>query len=1079
MGQERGPGNGVVKRSLKITLEFVGVVIAGFTVLLLLAAMRLSYGPVPLDFLTPYIEKGLSADDGSIKVSVGATVLSWAGWQRTLDIQLSEVSAKSADGVEQAFIPDISVSFSMRALLDGRIAPTRLSLVGPRLTVMRRPDGSFAFGDSNVPQAATGQPAPGQATSQEEQSRLAGALTAEVISHLVGPPDHKGPLGYLTTVSLLNAEFVYDDRRAGVLVMAPGSDIVLSRDRGGVGGNARLNIVAGDKQAIINLAGGFNPANKTIDAVARFSGVTPAEFAGLAPVLAPLGMASFPLNGSIQARMTLDGKITDLSADMEAGAGTINAPQHFDAPVNLTRAEIKAHAGEGLSQIVLEAFTADFNGPRIALSGTATRKDGRIAVKLDAGARDVKTADLRRLWPRDAAPGGREWVLANIDKGGVRELRLGAEISAREDAAGNLGEVKLSKLDGGFDFSGLDIHYLRPLPPVSGVAGRASLSPSAIEFATSDGKLGALRVSEGKFRTYDLDTGIELLDLELVASGPISDVIKLLEHPRLDLIKGLGIKANDIKGVGATRLVLKFPLRKDLKFDHMQIAAASNLRDVALPGVALGNDLTDGELTLRLDKRGMDVGGTAKLGGVPASLKWTENFYSGARYTSRYDVKGIADEAARAKFGLDFLAPYIKGPVGADLIITKFDKRRMSLAGSVDVKDAALAFAELGWTKKPGVAGFARLRLAIEDDKARKIEELTIRAGDLKTEGSITLGPDGKSIAGFDFGELVFTGNDYRVRGAYREDDTLALDISGKTADIRFFLNQKDDGKPKRPLDIRVDLESVRAAPNAVISPVSGSLRRDSVDWQAMNINGKVGARATPLAMTIARVNGVRRLKIASADAGAALKAFDITDNMVGGTLNIDGSYDDAKPGRPLSGHFAVRTYHMEKAPFLAKLLGVASLTGLLDTLSGKGITFDRADMPFVKTGDDLEIKDGRAHGSAVGFTATGRIDLDKDVMNLTGTVVPAYSLNSVFGNLPLIGQILVPEKGSGLFAATYSMRGPIDNPDVTINPLATLTPGFLRGLFNIFDAPEKGQEKKAGPGAKTPAAPVPETPAP
>jgi hypothetical protein len=111
-----------------------------------------------------------------------------------------------------------------------------------------------------------------------------------------------------------------------------------------------------------------------------------------------------------------------------------------------------------------------------------------------------------------------------------------------------------------------------------------------------------------------------------------------------------------------------------------------------------------------------------------------------------------------------------------------------------------------------------------------------------------------------------------------------------------------------------------------------------------------------------------------------------------------------------------------------------------------------------------------------VGFTATGHIDLGKDTMNLTGTVVPAYTLNSVFGDLPLIGSILVPEKGSGLFAATYSMRGPIDNPDVGVNPLATLTPGFLRGLFNIFDAPAKGPAKNKAPPQANPA-PAPTVP--
>ncbi len=1066
----------MIKRSVKFTLEFVGVVVAGFTVLLLLAAVRLSYGPVPLDFLTPYIEKGLSADDGSIKVGIGETALSWAGWTRTLDIQVSDVTATGADGVEQAYIPELAISFSLRALLDGRIAPTRLSLDGPRLTVVRRADGSFAFGDSNIQPSQTPQ---GQqpATAVTEESRLQGALTQEVIGYLVGPPDRKGPLGYLHTVSLLNAEFVYDDRRANVLLLAPGSDIVLTRDRSGIGGNARLNIVAGDKSAVINIAGGYNAADKVIDAEARFSGLTPAEFSTLAPVLEPLGMAAFPVRGRVQGRMTLDGKLTGLSVDLDAGAGEIRTAAQFDKPVPLRRATFKAQATEGLTRFVLEGFTADFNGPRIALSGKATRKDGRIDSSIEVGARSVATADLRNLWPKDVAPNARDWVVTNIDKGGVKELRLVADISAREDATGKFTNVAIGKLDGLFDFSGLDIHYLRPMPPVTQVEGRAILSPTAIEFVTTGGRLGELQVTEGKFRTFDLHSDIELLDLELVASGPITEVVRLLEHPRLDLLKGLGLKADAIKGAAATRLALKFPLRKDLKFDHMQIAAASNLRKVALPGVALGNDLTDGDMTLRLDKRGMDVTGTAKLAGVPASVTWTENFYSGARFTSRYAVKGVADDATRAKFGLDFLAPYAAGSVGADLIVTKFDKRRMALAASIDVKDAKLSFAGLGWTKAAGVPGFARVRLDIEDEKVKKIEELTIRAGDMKAAGSISLGADGKSISVFDFGEIVFTGNDYAARGAYRDDGTLSLDISGKMADIRFFLKQKEDGQPKRPLDIRVKLDGVRASPNSVISSVAGLLRRDSADWQALEIGGKVGAAGTSLVMSIARLGGVRKLNVASADAGAALKAFDIADNMVGGTLKIEGSYDDTKPGRPLNGHFAVRNYHMEKAPFLAKLLAVASLTGLLDALSGKGIAFDRADVPFVKTGDDIEIKDARAHGNAVGFTANGRLDLDKDTMKITGTVVPAYSLNSVFADVPLIGRILVPEKGSGLFAATYSMRGAIDNPDVTVNPLATLTPGFLRGLFNIFDAPEKKPEKKdaapkAAPPAGAPAAP-------
>lgn len=1053
----------MVKRSIKFTLEFLGVVVAGFSVLFLLAALRLSYGPVSLDFITPYVEEGLSSDDGATVVSIGHSVLTWSRRSRTIDVQLTNVSVRDRDGAEQGFVPELSIAFSLRALLAGRIAPTRLELFAPRLTVIRRPDGGFAFGDSQVAEPS----APASDTaSQRPAARLGGALTAEVIAHLAGPADFEGPLGYLRTISLLNADFVFDDRRAGILIFAPGSDIILNRDRNGIGGSARLNVVAGAGRTVVDLAGGYNAAGRALDLEARFRGLVPAEFAGLAPALAPLGGASFPIDGKVLARTTLAGELTDIAVDIEAGGGTLKAPEFFDTPVSIQKAAFKAQATDNLKRLVIEAFTADFKGPRIALSGKVTRADGRVAAEIEAAARDVATADLHRLWPKGVAPGAREWVLENIEKGGVRELRLKAGVTAREDAAGTVSDLALSRLDGGFDYSGLSIHFLRPMPPVTDISGRATITPSALNFVTSGGKLGELRVTEGKFRTYDLDIGTELLDLELVAAGPVATVVGLLEHPRLNLVKRMGISSKAIKGVAATRLVLKFPLRKDLKFDHMQIAAASNLRDVTVPGVALGNDLTEGNLLLRLDKRGMDVAGKVRLGGVPADLKWTENFYSGATFVSRYSIKGMADDAARARFGLDFLAPYVMGPVGTDLIITKFDKRRMSLNGALDLKAAKLAMDAVGWAKPAGVAGFSRLDLAIEDDKAKNLESLIIRAGDLRARGSIAFRPDGRSVAGFNFEQLVYGENDLSLRGRYGAGDALTLDLAGKKADIRYFLKQKEDDKPKQPLDITMDIKTVRASPFGVISDVRGRLMRDSADWQIMNIKGKVGEKATPLDMNIGRTTGVRQIKIISEDAGAALRAFGIAENVIGGSLNIEGRYDDAKAGRPLNGHLAIRKFHMVKAPFLAKLLAVASLTGILDTLSGKGITFDAADVPFVKTRQDLELKNVRAHGGAVGFTATGHIDLDKDTMNLTGTVVPAYSLNSVFGDLPLIGSILVPEKGSGLFAATYSMRGSIDNPDVGVNPLATLTPGFLRGLFNIFDAPEKNSATPA-PGRK------------
>jgi uncharacterized protein YhdP len=106
---------------------------------------------------------------------------------------------------------------------------------------------------------------------------------------------------------------------------------------------------------------------------------------------------------------------------------------------------------------------------------------------------------------------------------------------------------------------------------------------------------------------------------------------------------------------------------------------------------------------------------------------------------------------------------------------------------------------------------------------------------------------------------------------------------------------------------------------------------------------------------------------------------------------------------------------------------------------------------PFRLTDDSLAIDDARAFSSSLGLTVKGQINLDEQVIDMQGTIVPAYFFNSLLGHIPLVGKLFSPERGGGVFAASYTVRGALDDPQVSVNPLAALTPGFLRGLFRLF----------------------------
>jgi hypothetical protein len=85
-----------------------------------------------------------------------------------------------------------------------------------------------------------------------------------------------------------------------------------------------------------------------------------------------------------------------------------------------------------------------------------------------------------------------------------------------------------------------------------------------------------------------------------------------------------------------------------------------------------------------------------------------------------------------------------------------------------------------------------------------------------------------------------------------------------------------------------------------------------------------------------------------------------------------------------------------------------------------------------------------------MGITLEGAIDTANSAINLEGTVVPAYTLNSFIGSIPLLGNLLVGKRGEGVFAVTYGVVGPLENPKVLVNPLSALAPGVLRNMFRF-----------------------------
>jgi hypothetical protein len=239
-------------------------------------------------------------------------------------------------------------------------------------------------------------------------------------------------------------------------------------------------------------------------------------------------------------------------------------------------------------------------------------------------------------------------------------------------------------------------------------------------------------------------------------------------------------------------------------------------------------------------------------------------------------------------------------------------------------------------------------------------------------------------------------------------------------------------------------------ANGAAFQNLAASAANDGAIFTRLRLDGQI-APGQPFHLEIAPGPEGRSLAASAQDAGALLRGLDTVKVMEGGHLTLSGRYDDTRQGHPLSGLAEITDFRIRDPNGLGRLLQAMTLYGLVQVASGPGLGFTRLSAPFTLTDDALDLGESRAFSASLGLTAKGHFDLRHDTMAIEGTIVPAYFFNSLLGHIPLVGRLFSPESGGGVFAATYTISGPMKDPRVAVNPLSALTPGFLRGLFGLF----------------------------
>ena len=273
--------------------------------------------------------------------------------------------------------------------------------------------------------------------------------------------------------------------------------------------------------------------------------------------------------------------------------------------------------------------------------------------------------------------------------------------------------------------------------------------------------------------------------------------------------------------------------------------------------------------------------------------------------------------------------------------------------------------------------------------------------------------------------------NNYNLNGKVFNADRL----------IAKFLKSNDNQNYlfKKNFNLNLKIDKIYLDKDNLINELNGSIKIVDSKVESANIssvfpdNGKLN-------FSIKSENDKKITTLLSENAEPLVKRYDFIKGYEKGTLEFYSLKKNSKSTSTLK----IFDFKLQKLPALTKLLTLASLQGIADTLTGEGIRFNELEMNFKNENNLMIIDELYAIGPAISILMSGYVEKNK-LVSLRGTLVPATTINKSIGSIPILGKILVGSKvGEGVFGVSFKIKGHPNSLETSVNPIKTLTPRFI-----------------------------------
>ncbi len=1063
------------------------------------AAIRLLVGPVSLGPLGSTLSNAIAQALPGVTVQYDQAAIEWSRDQGRVSLVILGARVFDTEGRLIAQAPKADIDLAAQPLLEGRTVVRRITLVGVQLTLVRTFNGGLRLGvekDKNqhdilsrIADAITlrSDKASSLQAFAVHDARLAfydepsglfllapranflvataganlkATLDAAVeisghATHVTGEftlPSKKGPVSGAIAVRGLDLRALGSSSKTFAGVKRLGLVVDMSASFAVQGThllNADFGIGAKGAIDVPGLARG--PLRvKTLQVVGRYDGTTGTLLVDDA------NFASDRASAHMTGRGTLaydeSGALTRLGFETNVDKIALVMPGVLASPLGLRLVAARGSYLPTTRDIVLDHLEASAGALSVQAAGKVTLVTGQApAIELKGQMAAMAVRDLLRYWPLVVGSGARDWVDKNMPAGKVGPVAFEAHMPA-----GLLDQPVLpdGALKVTIPIAGAEANYVKGLTHITQLNGVATLTGDTFSADMPSARIGPLVLTQGKAIIANLHVPASPGDFKAHVAGTMPDILALVDLKPLNYPTRFGVSATQTKGSANLDLAFHLPMRKNLSVDDVDILVKAAVSGFS---IALGEHarLSDGAVNFTIDNTKLHAGGTAMLADSKLTFDWAEDFKTKDPVTTRIAVKGTLDNDGRAALNFP-TSSFLKGPVLVDGVLTGHRGALLTADMTMDLAPAALNFDLLGVNKPPGFPAAARIGATFGPESAIQTETIKFSGPGITANGSAAFDKDGH-LTTLAFPLLHLGAADDFSFNLTRNAAGLDIALRGRSLDgSRLGGSGTGEGTLiDGPFHISARLDRLMLREGVAVSPFALDVSGVSDRPSTLSLSGSLSKSAT-LSGEIAAGGAGRNLTFSSDDAGLLAKGLFGFSSLKAGRVDVSatlpGKAADAAPkdanAADFQGKFSLRDFKVLNQPFLTRLFSAGSLGGMVNLMQGQGIAVDKLDVPFSSRNGVIDVHGARATGPAIGLTADGYIDRPKNDIALKGSLVPLFGLNSMLGAIPLVGNVLVSKPGEGVFGMTYSVSGNADQPNVSVNPLAVLTPGILRRVF-------------------------------